>query len=74
MPAVRTSGGGEAIGKDAAFEVAPELPFHVGRDGRLVPVIFRCGREVGLQVLLHDLVAGGLLGTATAVRDRSTSL
>jgi hypothetical protein len=39
-----------------------------------VPVVFTRQREVGLQVLLDELVEGSLLGTATAVPDRSTSL
>ena len=54
MPAVRTAGAGEAGGDDAAFEITPELPFHVGRHTLAVPVVFPGQREVGLQVLLHD--------------------
>ena len=35
--------------------------------------LFPCEREVGLQVLLDDLVEGGLLGTATAIGSRATA-
>ena len=38
-------------GEDAAFQITPEFPFHVGRHPLPVPVIFPCEREVGLQVL-----------------------
>ena len=37
------------------------------------PVVFPCEREIGLQVLLDDLVEGGLLGMAAAVWGRSAS-
>lgn len=73
MPAVRTSGPGETIGKDAAFEGVAELALHVGRHALPVPVVFPCEREIGLQVLLDDLVEGGLLGMAAAVWSRSAS-
>jgi hypothetical protein len=66
MPAVRTPGPDEAIGEDAAFEVVAELALHGGRHALSVPVVFPCHREIDLQVLLDDLVEGGLLGTATA--------
>jgi hypothetical protein len=39
-----------------------------------VPVIFRRPGEVGFQVLLPTLVEGGLLGSATAIGNRSASL
>jgi hypothetical protein len=71
VPAVRTSGPGEAIGKDAALEITAELAFHIGRHALPVPIVFPSGREVGLQVLLDDLAEGGLLGTA--IGSRATS-
>ena len=74
MPAVRTPGPGEAIGEDAAFEVVAELALHVGRHALRVPVVFIRECEIGLQVLLDDLVEDGLLGMAAAVRGRSASL
>jgi hypothetical protein len=40
MAAVRKSGPREAIGEDAAFEVAAELAFHSGRHAPPVPVVF----------------------------------
>jgi hypothetical protein len=73
MPAVLTAGPGETIGKDAAFEIAAELAFHIGRHALPAPVILPCEREVGLQVLLDDLEKGGLLGTAAAIASRATS-
>ncbi len=56
MPAVRTSGPGEALGQNAAFEVVAKFPFHVGGHALPVPVVFACQAEVGLQALLDDLV------------------
>jgi hypothetical protein len=69
MPTVRAAGAGKAVGENAALEVTTKFPFHVGRHALPVPVILPGEREVGLQVLLDDLVQGGLLRTATAVRD-----
>jgi hypothetical protein len=74
MPAVRTSGPGEAVGQDAAFEVVAKFPFHVGGHPLPVPVVFACQPEVGLQVLLDDLVKDGVLGMAAAVRGGLASL
>ena len=74
MPAIGACGPGEAVGEDAALEVAAELTLHIGRHALTVPVVFPCEREVGLQVLLDDLVEGGLLGLAAAVRGCSASL
>ena len=74
MPAVRATGACETVGEDAAFEVTTKLAFDIGRDALPVPVVFTRQREIGLQVLLDDLVEGGLLGTAAAVRDRAASL
>ena len=73
MPAVRTPGPGKTVGEDAAFEVVAELALHVGRHALPVPIVFPCEREIGLQVLLDDLVEGGLLGMAAAVWGRSAS-
>jgi len=67
-------GRGKAVGKDAALEVTPELAFHIGRHALPVAVVFTRQREVGLQGLLDDLVEGGLLGMAAAVRDPTASL
>jgi hypothetical protein len=72
MSAVRASGPGEAIDKDAALQIAAEFPFQIGRNARSVPLV-RCEREVGFQVLLDDLVEDRLLGTATAISDRRAS-
>ena len=74
MPAVRAPGSCKTVGEDAALEMAAELTLHIGRHALTVPVVFPCEREVGLQVLLDDLVEGGLLGLAAAVRGRSASL
>jgi hypothetical protein len=74
MPAVRASGPGETLGEDAALEVTTKFPFDIGRHALRVPVVFTPECEIGLQVLLDDLVEGGLLGMAAAVRGRSASL
>lgn len=73
MPAVRASGPGEAKSEDAAFEVTTKFAFDIGRHALRVPVVFTRQREIGLQVLLDDLVEDGLLGMAAAVRGRSAS-
>jgi hypothetical protein len=65
---------GKIQGEDAALKVTAELPFHIGRHALPVPVVFPCEREIGLQVLLDDLVEGCLLGMAAAVWGRSASL
>jgi hypothetical protein len=74
MPTVRAAGACKTVGKDAAFEVAAELAFHIGRHAQPVPVVFTRECEVGLQVLLDDLVEGGLLGMAATIRGKSASL
>jgi hypothetical protein len=74
VPAVRTSGAGEAVGENAALEVTAELPFHVGRHPLGIPVVVPCEREVGLQVLLDHLVEGGSRGMTAVIRGRSASL
>jgi len=74
MPTVRAAGACKTVGEDAAFQITAELPFHIGRHALRVPVVFARDREVGLQVLLDDLVEGGLLGMAAAIRARSASL
>jgi hypothetical protein len=73
MPAARASGPGKTVGEDAALEVTTKFALHVGRHALPVPVVFPCERQIGLQVLLDDLVEGGLLGMAAAVPDRPTS-
>ena len=71
--AIRAIGTGEAIGKDAAFQVASEVPLDIDWDRLAVPVAFVRQQQVGLQVLLDDAVEDGLLRMATGVRSRSTS-
>ena len=55
-------------------KAAAELAFHIGRHAQPVPVVFTRECEIGLQVLLDDLVQGGCLGMAAAIRARSASL
>lgn len=73
MPAVRASGPGETVGEDAAIEVTTKFAFDIGRHALPILVVFPYEREVGLQVLLDDLVEDGLFGMAAAVPDRPTS-
>ena len=51
-----------------------ELAFHVGRHALRVPVVLPRECEIGLQMLLDDLVEGGLLGMAAALWSKSASL
>jgi hypothetical protein len=71
MTALGAAGTGEAAGENAAGPSSGgnPVPRRLAHAGHLV--VFTCRREVGLQVLLHDLVKSGLLGTATAARARS---
>jgi hypothetical protein len=71
--AIRAVGTGEAIGEDAAFQVASEVPLDIGRHRMAIPIAFTRQHQVGLQVLLDDAVQDGLLRMATGVRSRSTS-
>jgi len=66
MPTVRAAGAGETVGEDAAIQVATKRTLHVGWHARPVPVVFPRERQIGLQVLLDDLVEDGLLGMAAA--------
>ena len=38
IPAVRAPGPSEAAGEDAAFQITPKCPFHIGRHALRVPV------------------------------------
>jgi hypothetical protein len=70
MSASRASSPGEAVGQDAAPEIAPEFRFHViGDAGDAVAkgLCFIGQGEVGLQVLPDDTVQGGRLGAAPAI-------
>jgi hypothetical protein len=62
------------VGQNAAVQIAAKLPLHERRYRMTAPILFARQREVGLQVLLDDVVQGGVLGAATGVRDGSTSL
>jgi hypothetical protein len=74
VAALGASGAGETVGQNAAGEVVAEFPFHVGWHPLAVAALLPCAGEVGLQVLLHDLVEGCCLGMAAAIRGRSASL
>jgi hypothetical protein len=64
VSAVLASSAGEAVGQNAAFEVAAKLPLHVPR--HVVPVGLPVAgeRQVGLQMALHRAVQGCALGAA----------
>jgi len=74
LPTVRAAGAGETVGENAALKVTTKFAFDIGRHALHVPVVLTRECEIGLQVLLDDLVEGGLLGMAAAVRDRAASL
>jgi len=63
MAAVVTAGAGDPISQDAAFQKTPQLPFGVGRNALLFPVVAAQG-EKGLQVVLHRPVERGVGGAA----------
>lgn len=65
---------GEAIDQDAAGEIVAEFPFQIGGHPLTIPVSFARQRELGLQVVLYDLVKGCALRTATGIRTGSPSL
>ncbi|MGB5831868.1 MAG: hypothetical protein WBG92_07745 [Thiohalocapsa sp.] len=68
MPTVRAAGAGagEPVREDAALMVTTKFAFDTGRHALPVPVVFTRACEIHLQVLLDDLVEGGLLGMAAA--------
>jgi len=68
------AGTGEAVGQDAALQIASQFALHVAGYRVPIAVAFPRQREVGLQVLLDEAVEDGLLGAATGVRGGSTSL
>ncbi len=67
------AGAAEAIGQDAALQVASQLALHVA--GYRVPIAlaFARQREVGLQVLLDEAIEDGLLGATTGIDSRAAS-
>ena len=74
MAALRTTRTGEAIGQNAAIEIAVEFPLRGCRHPLPVPVPSLRQREIGLQVLLDQAVEDSLLGAATGVGSGSASL
>jgi hypothetical protein len=68
------AGPSEAVGQDAALQVASQFALHVAGYRVPIAVAFARQREVGLQVLLDDPVQARSLGMAATVRDRSASL
>ena len=72
VAALATACAGEAIGQDAALQVASEFALHIA--GYRVPIAVARPCEVGLQVLLDEAVEDGLLGAATGVGSGSASL
>ncbi|MCJ7627523.1 MAG: hypothetical protein MUO50_03945 [Longimicrobiales bacterium] len=55
------------MGQDPAFQIAPELLFHVVRDAVAHGIGLIGQGEVGLQVLPDDAVQRGGLGAAAPV-------
>ena len=67
MPAVRAANPCEAVGKDAAPQVAAEVALHPRRDAPAHGVGFLRLGEEGLQVMLDHGVEGRLGGAAGAI-------
>ena len=61
---------GEAAGQDPAVEKAAQLALDVPSDRDAVRVSLPSPCQPGLEVLLHEPVKRGALGTATAVHVR----
>ena len=64
MPAVPTAGAREAVGQDAAREVATNCPGHVLWHAAAILVPLAGKRQVGLQMRLHRVVQRRALGAA----------
>jgi hypothetical protein len=66
LPATRT---GEAVGENSALQVATQLPFGMGRDALLLPILVAQGKE-GLEVALHRALEWRLGRAPSAIRWR----
>jgi hypothetical protein len=64
---------GEAIGQNTALQVATQLPFGMGRDALVLPIVVTEGEE-GLEMVLHRAVERCIGGTAPAVGGGRASL
>jgi hypothetical protein len=64
------TGAGKATGQDPALEVGSELALDVARDQRSVGIALAPTCQPGLEVLLHQPVESGALGTAAAIDPR----
>jgi hypothetical protein len=67
VSALFAAGPGEAVGQNAAFEVAAKLPLHVPRHAVPVGVPVAGERQVGLQMTLQRAVQRRALGAAPAI-------
>ena len=56
VPALAAAGAGEAVGEDAAVEIAAELPLHVRRHRPVVVMTVAALGEPGLEVLLDAAI------------------
>ena len=56
MAALSAPGTGEAMGKDSAFQVTAELPFHMFRHRPRVVVTVAASGEPGREVLLDAAI------------------
>ena len=64
VPARPAPGTGEAVGQNAAFEVAAQLPLHVRRHAVPIGVPLAGEPQAGLEVPLDRLVQRRALGAA----------
>jgi len=65
VSAIPAAGAGEAVGEDAAFQIAAELPLHVLRHAVALPLLGQ--RQVGLEMALNSAVQRRVLGAAPAI-------
>jgi len=70
LPATRT---GEAVGENTALQVATQLPFGMGRDALILPILVAQGKE-GLEVALHRAVERRLGRAPSAIGGGCASL
>jgi len=67
VSALATASTGEAVGQDAAFEVATKLPLHVLCHTAAIIVLLAGKLQIGLQMRPHRVVQRRTLGATPAV-------
>jgi hypothetical protein len=75
VSAVCAPGTGEAVGQDAALQIAAELRLHVLRHALAIGVPLAGERQIGFQMALNGAVQRSVFGVAPAIdRARACAL